>query len=123
MKRERVRKNKQPVAGVIPLEAGVNGFGPADFARLRQGIVNLVCKQALEAVDQMMEHVRAGNVQAMKYLFEVTGLFPATTAEPTEAADSMTKQLLCYLESSKEAATLESEGRPLFGNVEPGAVK
>jgi hypothetical protein len=121
VKAKRVRKNKQTARGIISPEAGVECLGPADFAKLRQGIVNLVCHQALEAVDQMMEQVRAGNVQAMKYLFEVAGLFPAASAELSEGADSMTKQLLCYLESSKEAA--ESERPCIAGNGEAGAVK
>jgi hypothetical protein len=48
-----------------------------DFEKVRDQIINLVCSRALETVDQMMEHVRAGNFQAMKYLFEMVGLFPA----------------------------------------------
>jgi hypothetical protein len=108
----------------VPCEAIVRCFGPADFEKIRSGIVNLVCNQALEAVDEMMEHVRAGNVPAMKYLFEMAGLFPGGSSGPTETDESLTEKLLCYLESSQEsAADLEIKEPPTRWNVAPDAVK
>jgi len=65
-----------------------------DFEKIRREITALVCNQACDAVDQMLEHIKAGNVQAMKYLFEMVGLFPAATIPSAEADDSLTRRLL-----------------------------
>ena len=73
----------------------------ADFEKVRDEIINLVCSRALETVDQMIKHVRAGNFQAMKYLFEMVGLFPVSASEAATPDDSLARRLLNYLEPAE----------------------
>jgi hypothetical protein len=77
---------------------------PVDLDAVRRQITNLVGNRALEAVNQTVEHIKLGNFQAMKYLFEMVGLFPASTAQGDVPGDSLARNLLDYLETSEPPA-------------------
>jgi hypothetical protein len=68
-----------------------------ELETVRQQVTNLVVNHAVELVSHTLEHIKRGNHQAMKYLFEMVGLFPATTPEETPAEDSLARTLLSYL--------------------------
>jgi hypothetical protein len=96
----------------------------ADFEQIRHEIMNLVCNRALEAVDQMIEHVQAGNFQAMKYLFEIVGLFPVPTSEAARPDDSLARKLLSYLEAPEGgAANNEVSSLTPSGKIDSNTVK
>jgi hypothetical protein len=98
-------KSRHKTATTVEAEVEVDlrPLQPAELDAVRLQITNLVGNRALEAVDQTIEHIKRGNFQAMKYLFEMVGLFPATG--PAEAAvpeGSLAKILLNYLGSPEE---------------------
>lgn len=81
----------QPLATelVIPLAM--------DKEALRDHISNLVCADAVEMVKTTVERVKQGQYPAMKYLFEMIGLFPATATPDKPQEDSLAGMLLKQL--------------------------
>ena len=70
---------------------------PANLEAIRRHITNLVANRALDLVQQVIDQIGRGNYQAMKYLFEIAGLFPVTVTEETSGEDSLARTLLNYL--------------------------
>jgi hypothetical protein len=70
--------------------------GPAeDLSELRQKINDLVARNAVPMVQQAIDAVREeGQYQAIKYLFEMIGLYPAIAQEDSESQDSLAEVLL-----------------------------
>jgi hypothetical protein len=85
---------------------------PVDLASVRQQVTNLVANRALELVHEILEHIARGNYQAMKYLFEMVGLFPAAGNEEASAGDSLTKTLLNYLGGTPEESPSSRQAAP-----------
>jgi hypothetical protein len=73
------------------------------LAVVRGQITNLVGKRAVEMVETTMDEVDKGHHLAMKYLFEMIGLCPATTPEGPLAEDSLAKTLWRRLRLPEEA--------------------
>jgi hypothetical protein len=65
-----------------------------DMAEIRRQITDLVGGGALEMVATTIEEVGKGHYLGMKYLFELVGLYPATSADGESASDSMAATLL-----------------------------
>lgn len=87
---------------------------PQELAALRQKITELVAHNAVPMVQQAIDAVREeGQYQAMKYLFEMIGLYPATANADGESPedDSLARILLERLGlsdvSSAEDSNLE----------------
>jgi hypothetical protein len=71
---------------------------PLELESVRQQVTNVVASHAIEVVYETIEHIKDGNYQAMKYLFEMVGLFPAgVSAETGGQEDSLAKILLRHL--------------------------
>ena len=70
--------------------------GPAEeLSELRRKISELVAQNAVPMVQQAIDAVREeGQYQAIKYLFEMIGLFPAVVQEDSESQDSLAQVLL-----------------------------
>jgi hypothetical protein len=81
---------------------------PADLNAIRQQITNLVGGQALSMVNDTIEEVGKGHYLAMKYLFEMIGLFPANGHEESPVEDSLAKTLMRRL-GLPEEPKLETE--------------
>ena len=65
-----------------------------DLGIIGEQITNLVGNRAIEMVETTMDEVDKGHYLAMKYLFEMIGLCPATTPERAPEEDSLAKTLL-----------------------------
>ena len=65
-----------------------------DLGAVREHITNLVGNRAVEMVETTMDEVDKGHYLAMKYLFEMVGLCPATSPEEAPEEDSLAKTLL-----------------------------
>jgi hypothetical protein len=66
-----------------------------DLAAIRQQIANLVGNDAIGMVETTIEEVGKGHYLGMKYLFELVGLYPATTGgDGALVSDSMAATLL-----------------------------
>lgn len=74
-----------------------------DLSAVRQQIVNLVANDAVQMVAATIEQVNNGHYQALKSLFEMIGLFPATIPPETLEDDSLAKTLLARLDILEEA--------------------
>ena len=70
--------------------------GPAEeLSELRRKISELVARNAVSMVQQAIDAVREeGQYQAIKYLFEMIGLYPAGAQDDSEAQDSLAQILL-----------------------------
>jgi hypothetical protein len=73
-----------------------------DLAVIREQITNLVGNRALDMVEFTMKEVKKGHYLAMKYLFEMVGLWPATATEVTVEESSLAKTLLQRLKLPEE---------------------
>jgi hypothetical protein len=62
---------------------------------LRRQITELVARNAAAMVQQAIDAVNEeGQYQAIKYLFEMVGLYPASATEDSPIEDSLVKTLL-----------------------------
>lgn len=71
----------------------------ADISALRRRITDLVAQNAVTMVQHAIDAVNEeGQYQAIKYLFEMVGLYPAAEADgETPVEDSLAKTLLHHL--------------------------
>lgn len=67
---------------------------PVDLGEIRQKITNLVGEEAGPMVESAIEEAHKGHFGAMKYLFEIVGLYPAGDGEAGPADNSLAKILL-----------------------------
>jgi len=82
---------------------------PMDMEGLRRHISNLVCAGAVDMVKTTVERVNNGQYQAMKYLFEMVGLFPATAVPEAPQEDSLAGMLLSRLGIQNEGVGEEEQ--------------
>jgi hypothetical protein len=73
-----------------------------DLGAIREQITNLVGNGAVDMVETTMEEVGKGHYLAMKYLFEMVGLCPATAPEEDLQEDSLARTLLRRLRLPEE---------------------
>lgn len=70
----------------------------ADLAELRRKITGLVAQNAVAMVQRAIDSVNEeGQYQAIKYLFEMIGLYPAVANENQEPEDGLAQILLQQL--------------------------
>jgi hypothetical protein len=70
----------------------------ADLSALRRQITDLVAQNAVAMVQQAIDAVNEeGQYQAIKYLFEMVGLYPAQADDESPVEDSLVKTLLHQL--------------------------
>jgi len=68
---------------------------PADLSALRLQVTELVARNAVSMVQQAIDAVKdEGQYQAIKYLFEMIGLYPATSSDDAPVQDSLAATLL-----------------------------
>ena len=65
-----------------------------DLAEIRRQITDLVGNGAVGMVEATMEEVGKGDYLGMKYLFEMIGLYPATSTDDAPEQDSLAATLL-----------------------------
>jgi hypothetical protein len=82
-----------------------------DLGLVRERITNLVGNGAVKMVQTTMDEVAKGHYLAMKYLFEMIGLCPATAPEETLQEDSLARTLLRRLRLPEETGP-ETEVTP-----------
>jgi len=91
MKKTKARRTKKRVKR---LPAGKKSRQTTDLAAIRQQITDLVRDQAVPMVEITISEVDKGHYSAMKYLFEMIGLYPAAAQEETQGEDSLARTLL-----------------------------
>jgi hypothetical protein len=88
--------------------------GPsADLSTLRRQITELVAQNAVPMVQQAIDAVREeGQYQAIKYLFEMIGLYPAGAQDESSGQESLARTLLQHLglpEATSDIPTSKKE--------------
>lgn len=85
----------------LPLAMGTRtraASPPLELAALRRKITELVAQNAVPMVQQAIDAVREdGQYQAMKFLFEMIGLYPASAEDENGGQDSLAEILLAQL--------------------------
>lgn len=97
-----VDKNDEKKAGAGSgkkvVKAATSGVKPsgkaADLELTRERIRNLVGQQAQNMVETTIAEVGKGHYLAMKYLFEMIGLYPGVAQEESPVDDSLARTLL-----------------------------
>ena len=104
---EKTRKCKRQPVMTEPI---VVVLQPVDMVALRSHISNMVCADAVGMVEAAIAQVDDGHYQAMKYLFEMIGLFPATAMPEAPQEDSLAGMLLSRLGIGEESLTEGEQG-------------
>jgi hypothetical protein len=87
----------------------------ADLSALRRRITELVARNAVAMVQQAIDAVKEeGQYQAIKYLFEMIGLYPAVTEDESQAQSSLAQTLLEHLGLS-EVTDEKAAGQKVTG--------
>jgi hypothetical protein len=79
-----------------------NALKRVDLGVIGEQITNLVGHRAIKMVEITMDEVDKGHYLAMKYLFEMIGLCPATAPQPALQQDSLAETLLRRLRIPEE---------------------
>jgi hypothetical protein len=86
----------------------------AHVRAVQQRIQSLVREHAEAMVLDMIEHVKDGNYLAMKFLFEMAGLFPASAPSEASEADTLRSRLDNFYHSllDQKGTTEGSHSKP-----------
>lgn len=93
---------------------------PLDFELVRKRISSLVGTQAVGLVKSAIDEAEKGHFAAMKYLFEMIGLYPADGEDEAPGEESLARTLLQRLGVPEEPAAERFETK---GNVAPSAAR
>ena len=110
-------KSKRGRKRATRLSVGNKSRQATDLAAVRQQITELVRNQAVPMVEITISEVDKGHYAAMKYLFEMIGLYPAAPQEEAQGEDSLARTLLRRL-GLPEEPMLEA-GITKDGQLEP----
>jgi len=104
-----VKKSAEKTCKRTPgtVETDAVALAPMDKETLRDQISKQIHASAQEMVGATIQQVNDGHYQAMKYLFEMIGLFPAPAMQDAQQEDSLAGMLLNRLGMGEETLTEE----------------
>jgi hypothetical protein len=120
MKKSKTDSRKCQKACKDPAPAAPLQTSAAELPSVQQQISAVVIKEAMAMVTATIDQVKEGHFQAMKFLFEMVGLFPAT-ATPEVPQDSLGKTFLARLGMLEKTEPDETVSLP--GGVTPSPVE
>jgi hypothetical protein len=94
-----------------------NALKRVDLGVIGEQITNLVGHRAIKMVEITMDEVNKGHYLAMKYLFEMIGLCPATAPQGTLQEDSLAETLLRRLKIPEQAAAVNEVTKECGGDA------
>lgn len=92
MKKAKVRTGTTSARVASPPNSA--GRKAPDLAEIRRHIADIVGNGAVGMVETTIDQVGKGHYLGMKYLFEMIGLYPATSTDAATAEDSLAATLL-----------------------------
>ena len=92
MKKAKVRTGTTRARGAPPVKSA-GGEAP-DLGEIRRHIADMVGNGAIGMVETTIDQVGKGHYLGMKYLFEMIGLYPATSTNDSAEEDSLAGVLL-----------------------------
>lgn len=107
---KRIPRVKSTLANPTPAAATEKAPQGVGFDVLRTQINAEVTSNAVEMVRAMIQHAKDGQHQAMKYLFEMIGLYPAMADEERPRDQSLEGFLLPRLEIPPDQKTEDALG-------------
>jgi hypothetical protein len=115
MRRVKSKAGKRPAQG----SEGRMSRKPVELGTIREQIKNQVGNAAEEMVAAGIEEANKGHYAAMKFLFELVGLYPATAPVEEEGQDGLATTLFKRLgvaEFTGTEVTKECEAAAVAGN-------
>ncbi len=119
MKREKARTRTGSLRAASPAKSG--GREAPDLAQVRRQIADIVGSGAIGMVETTIGQVGKGHYLGMKYLFEMIGLYPATSTNDAAEEDSLAAVLLRRLglpEESMPETGVTEDSRAAAGPAE-----
>ena len=94
---------------------------PVDVPTLREQITRAVGWKAIRMIEATIAQAENGHYLAMKYLFEMIGIYPATTLTESAGEDSLTSLILRGLEipDAPNQETKVTKDSPLLADEAP----
>ena len=92
MKKAKVRTGTTKARVASPVKSA--GREAPDLAEIRRHIAEIVGNGAVGMVETTIDQVGKGHYLGMKYLFEMIGLYPATSTNDAAEEDSLAAVLL-----------------------------
>ena len=92
MKKAKVRTETTKARVASPVKSA--GREAPDLAEIRRHIADIVGNGAVGMVETTIDQVGKGHYLGMKYLFEMIGLYPATSTNDAAEEDSLAAVLL-----------------------------
>ncbi len=117
MKRAKAETRRKKAKRISPARKGARQA--VDLAVIRQQITNLVGNQAIGMVETTIGEADKGHYAAMKYLFEMIGLYPTTAQEERPGEESLARTLLRRLGLPEEPMLQAEVTKEL--QAQPGA--
>jgi hypothetical protein len=105
MKRAKGKTPSKTVQRVGP--GGKGSRKPADLSAIREQISNLVGNEAVGMVETTIAEVEKGHYLALKYLFEMVGLYPTSGVDEGPGEDSLARTLLRRLGFPEDLSPVE----------------
>ena len=93
-----------------------------DYEKVREKINALVGGKAVGLVESAMDEAKKGHFTAMKYLFEMIGLYPATGEDLLPGDDSLAKTLLRRMGLPEELASERPDTKEIAAEAAPAAM-
>jgi hypothetical protein len=105
MKRAKAKTTDKASHRVAPRGKGARK--PADLSAIREQITNLVGNEAVGMVETTIAEVEKGHYLALKYLFEMVGLYPTSGPDESPGEDSLARTLLRRLGFPEDVPPVE----------------
>jgi hypothetical protein len=105
MKKAKAKTGKKNARKLVA--GGRGSRKPVDLASVRRQITELVGNRALGLVETTITEAEKGHYAAMKYLFEMVGLYPARGEEVPQGEDSLARTLLQRIGVAENSSSAE----------------
>ena len=76
------------------IEWARRGLRPASVVEVREEITQLICQHAFAMILSTIAQVRKGRYPALKFLFEIAGIYPGQSSDEDEHNHGLAKTLL-----------------------------
>jgi hypothetical protein len=117
---KKAKENSKAVKGAKKPAKKKSAGRPVDLAVVRQKIANKVGEQAENMVKTTIGEVGKGHYPAMKFLFEMVGLYPSGANEEPVGENVLAKTLLRRLSLPEEEPVEHREEHPVEHPEESG---
>jgi hypothetical protein len=92
---------------------------PEEIQNVRNQVANVIVTASVDMTKRVVRSVsEGGNVVALRFLWEIAGMFPVSAPETSEEHDSVAKSLIESLGLYEEFPSSHDEGSEMKADVE-----